>query len=61
LQLISTEPSGEVPVLEGQTIAAAKSKVRRAAKRAGIELRVWEESGAIHFERQEALEQEGVA
>jgi hypothetical protein len=35
--------------------------MRRASRRAGVEIRIWEENGAIHFERQEHMRQEGAA
>jgi len=51
VQLVKTEAYGEVAVPEGQTTRNTKSKLRRASKRAGVDIRIWEENGAIHFER----------
>jgi hypothetical protein len=53
--------SGEIQLAEGQTAAAAKSKIVRAAKRAGIRVRVWEEHGSVWFERTEVAAAEDVA
>jgi hypothetical protein len=49
--LVKDAPYGEVALEEGQTVRSAKSKLRRASKRAGVEIRIWEANGAIHFER----------
>jgi GGDEF domain-containing protein len=61
VKLLDTTPAGEITVPEGQTIRSVKAKMRRASKRAGVEIRIWEENGAIHFERLEPLRQEGAA
>ncbi len=61
VQFLGTTPSGEIPVAEGQTVRGTKAKMRRASKRAGVEIRIWEENGMIHFERQEPMRQEGAA
>ena len=50
-QLVKASPYGEVPITDGQTIRSGKAKLRRAAKRAGVEIRVWDADGALHFER----------
>jgi GGDEF domain-containing protein len=51
VQLVKDTPYGEVALQEGQTARSAKLKLRRASKRAGVEIRIWEADGAIHFER----------
>ncbi|HEY7465098.1 MAG TPA: diguanylate cyclase [Dehalococcoidia bacterium] len=61
VRLLDTTPAGEIAVPEGQTIRGVKAKMRRASKRAGVEIRIWEENGTIHFERLEPLRQEGAA
>jgi GGDEF domain-containing protein len=61
VKLLDTTPAGEIAVPEGQTIRSIKAKMRRASKRAGVEIRIWEENGTIHFERLEPMRQEGAA
>jgi GGDEF domain-containing protein len=61
VKLLGATPAGEVTVPEGQTVRGTKAKMRRASRRAGVEIRIWEENGAIHFERQEHMRQEGAA
>jgi GGDEF domain-containing protein len=61
VQLIKNAPYGEVGVPEGQTSRNTKTKLRRAAKRAGVDIRIWEANGTIHFERIEKAQQRGVA
>jgi GGDEF domain-containing protein len=59
VQMLGTLPSGEIEVLDGQTVSSTKAKVRRASKRADVEVRIWEEDGTIHFERLNAWHEEG--
>ena len=62
VNLLGSTPAGEVTVPEGGTVRATKAQLRRASKRAGVDIRIWEESGAIHFERApESIRQEGAA
>lgn len=61
IQLVKTTPYGEVPIPEGQTLRNTKSKLRRASKRAGINIRIWEANGVLHFERLAGAPQSGVA
>ncbi|HLG10822.1 MAG TPA: diguanylate cyclase [Dehalococcoidia bacterium] len=61
VKLIGSTPAGEIAVPEGQTVRSTKAKMRRASKRAGVDIRIWDENGMIHFERQEAMRQEGAA
>jgi diguanylate cyclase (GGDEF)-like protein len=61
VKLIKSAPYGEVPVAEGQTMRGTKSKLRRAAKRAEVEVRIWEADGVVHFERLASGQQRGVA
>jgi GGDEF domain-containing protein len=61
LKLLGESPAGEIPVPAGQTMRSAKAKLRRASRRAGIDIRIWEENGAVHFERLEPMRQEGAA
>jgi GGDEF domain-containing protein len=61
VQLVKSSPYGEVPVPDGQTTRNTKSKLRRAAKRAGVDVRIWEADGTIHFERLAGQSQRGVA
>jgi GGDEF domain-containing protein len=61
VQLIKNEPYGEVPIPEGQTLRNTKSKLRRASKRAGVDVRIWEANGILHFERLANGQQRGVA
>ena len=51
VQLIKRSPYGEIKVPEGQTVHNTKSKLRRASNSAGIEIRIWEANGLLHFER----------
>jgi GGDEF domain-containing protein len=59
--LLGTQPTGEIAVPEGQTVRGTKAKMRRASKRAGVDVRIWEENGMVHFERLEPMRQEGAA
>ena len=61
VQLLGTTISGEIAVPQGQTVRGTKAKIRRASRRAGVELRIWEENGAVRFERIEAVPQESTA
>jgi len=61
VQLVKTAPYGEVPIVEGQTPRNTRSRLRRAAKRAGVDIRVWEANGAIHFERLATSKKRGAA
>jgi GGDEF domain-containing protein len=61
VQMVKNSPYGEVPITEGQTPRAAKTKLRRASKRAGVEIRIWEANGVLHFEHVDAQKQAGVA
>jgi diguanylate cyclase (GGDEF)-like protein len=61
VQLVKNFPYGEVAVAEGQTTRNTKAKLRRAAKRAGVPIRIWEADGVLHFERLAATQQRGVA
>ena len=61
VKLLGASPAGEIAVAQGQTLRSAKAKLRRASRRAGVDIRIWEENGALHFERQEPLRQEGAA
>ncbi len=61
VQLVKSSPYGEVPIAAGQTTRSAKTKLRRASKSAGIEVRIWEAAGVLHFERVEGQVQSGVA
>jgi GGDEF domain-containing protein len=61
VQLVKNFPYGEVAVAEGQTARNTKAKLRRAAKRAGVPVRIWEAEGVLHFERLAATQQRGVA
>jgi len=45
------ETAGEIAIEEGETVKSARSKLRKAAKQAGVHVRVWEANGAIRFER----------
>jgi GGDEF domain-containing protein len=49
LHAVSHEPSGEIPVKAGETARGLKLKLRRAAKRAGVELSIWERAGTIYY------------
>ena len=60
-QLVKNSPYGEVPIPEGETARNTKTKLRRASKRAGTAIRVWEADGAVHFERLADSPQRGVA
>jgi hypothetical protein len=57
-ELLESEVSGRVPLSEGQTARSTKARLRRASKRAGVSVKLWEEDGAIHFERLEHLRSE---
>ncbi len=61
VQLVKNSPYGEVPIPEGQTIRNTKSKLRRASRRADVDIRIWEANGVLHFERLAAKQQRGVA
>lgn len=61
VQFVKNSPFGEVPIPEGQPARNTKTKLRRASKRAGIEVRIWEAAGVVHFERLASSQQRGVA
>jgi GGDEF domain-containing protein len=61
VQLVKNSPFGEVPIPDGQTPRNAKTKLRRASKRAGVDIRIWEANGVLHFERLAGSQQRGVA
>lgn len=51
VELLQASPFGEISLEHGQSAGIAKSKLRRASKQAGIDIRVWEQDGAVRFER----------
>jgi diguanylate cyclase (GGDEF)-like protein len=61
VQMVKTAPDGEVAIRDGESVRGAKTKLRRAAKRAGVDIRIWDENGAIHFERLASSQQHKVA
>jgi GGDEF domain-containing protein len=61
VQLVKTSPYGEIPMPDGQTTRNMRSKLRRAAKRAGVDVRIWEANGVMHFERLAGQQQRGAA
>ena len=61
VQLVKTAPYGEIALRDGETVRNTKTKLRRASKRAGVDLRIWDENGAIHFERLASSQQRGAA
>ena len=61
LSLVESSASGEVAVPEGQNVRNTKAKLRRAAKRAGVDLRIWDDDGVVRFERLEPIRREGAA
>jgi GGDEF domain-containing protein len=50
-QMVKTALNGEIAIQTGESVRSAKSKLRRASKRAGVDIRIWDENGAVHFER----------
>jgi GGDEF domain-containing protein len=60
-QMIADATSGEVAVAEGQTVRGTKAKLRRASKHCGIDIRIWEADGAVHFEHQAKVPERGAA
>jgi hypothetical protein len=61
VDLVKTSPYGEVPIPEGQTLRNTKAKLRRASKQAGVDIRIWQANGVLHFERLADTPQRGVA
>ncbi len=61
VQLIKHSPYGEVAVPEGQTARNTKTKLRRASKTAGVDIRIWEADGLLHFERNADSPRQAVA
>jgi hypothetical protein len=57
LHAVSTEPSGQLPVEAGETARGLKVKLRRAAKRAGVELSIWERAGTVYYAYKTPVEQ----
>jgi len=55
VQTLKARESGEFLLAEGQTVARLKTTLRRAAKRAGLELTIWAEGNRVHFKRANAL------
>ena len=50
-ELLTEQAAGEVALKPEETFAQARARVRRASKRAGINVKVWEVDGALRFER----------
>jgi hypothetical protein len=61
VQRLTTEMSGALQLEEGESARTAKLRLRRASKRLGVELEIWEEAGLIHFQRVDAPNQLEVA
>jgi hypothetical protein len=55
VETLLARESGEFLLAEGQTAAKLKATLRRAAKRAGLELAIWVVGNRVHFKRTNAL------
>jgi diguanylate cyclase (GGDEF)-like protein len=61
VKLVKSAPYGEIAIREGESVRNTKTKLRRASKGAGVDLRIWDEDGAIHFERLASAQHRGAA
>jgi GGDEF domain-containing protein len=51
VQVLANKSSGELPIEEGSSARTVKATLRRASRKAGVELKIWERDGVIFFER----------
>lgn len=51
LDRLRSEASGEVIIEAGETAKSARNRLRKAARKAGVQIRIWESDGALRFER----------
>ena len=50
-KLLASRASGEMPIRAQETASQAKARLRRASRRAGITLNVWQQDNVLRFER----------